>query len=70
MGLGLGFLLLLPLAQGQLVTMHGRVVDLPPLVEDVDPWCEHDVEFPKEAKTTLPAGWVVDIIGPMVTSGG
>ena len=69
-GLGLCFSFLLPPAQGQLVPVHARGVDLPPLVEGVDPWCEHDVEFPKEAKTTLPAGWVVDIIGPMVTSGG
>ena len=39
--------------------MHARGVDLPPLVEGGDPWCEHDVEFLEQAKTTLPAGWVV-----------
>ena len=50
--------------------MQARGVDLPPLVEGGDPWCEHYVEFLQEAKTTLPAGWVVDIIGPMGTSGG
>ena len=53
------FLFLLPPAQGQLVPVHARGVDLPPLVEGGDPWCEHYVEFLQEAKTTLPAGWVV-----------
>ena len=58
-GLGLCFSFLLPPAQGQLVPVHARGVDLPPLVEGGDPWCEHDVEFLQEAKSTLPAGWVV-----------
>ena len=39
--------------------MHAGGVDLPPLVEGGDPWCEHYVEFFQEAKSTLLAGWVV-----------